>query len=835
MNKNRFAFRGYSTLVAAGALAFTLASCSGSDGSAGAPGPGVTSPAAATALNMSITGVTINSAPVVKFTVTNQDSSKVAGLTLSDLRFTIAKLVPGSNGTSSKWQNYINTASSGLTGGYVRGNRENNGTLVDNQDGTYTYTFKTDIANTAETCPTTPCVDPDGNALDTSYNASLTHRVAIQTRGSLPMVNAVYTFKPGSGPVTSGREIVKTETCNECHNKLELHDARIETQYCVMCHNPGSTGKGQVGTVVGPTPVDFKVMIHKIHRGAELPSVVAGGDYGIFGFSGTLESFKDVHFPQDIKNCTKCHNGTVGASNATAQGDNWKNQPNKAACSSCHDDLYFGTAGDPAKPYQTVSHIAQAAAHVPSVTVGPDPTDDTCVACHKTGGQAGGIDESHPVPVQVAAAKFQFNILQICGTAVASSPNCGASSQPTVKFSVSDPTGATTHGYGNLYDVANPSGTDGVDPEFGASSSLNILSGWMSGKSVGTVDGIDYTNDGGAGDRPARANSLNVRTATVGTPPPAGTVGVVDNADGTFTATLAAIPAVARSGVIAMEGHPRGETVVGSGTFNISIPVAGAVAYFGIGGNAAVVRRVAVDIQTKCDKCHQQLSLHGNNRADNAQLCVVCHNPRNTDVKWRSPSDGQVGLPDGGDPDGRFEESIDFKRLIHGIHAAQRDDPATAGVVEGHGFREKGLGIHGRNAGSFDDFGHIRFPGILNDCTTCHQTVGGVGTYELTGKWAAPLQNGILAVTMRAIPDTGMGAGTWAAQAGDQTNDLYRTPTAAVCSACHDGALAQAHMETIGGAVFNGNAAAIAVSFESCSVCHGPGKIADLKVVHKVP
>lgn len=803
--KNRSAFRGLNILVVTSVLTIALVGCGkGNQGEAGAPGPGVASPAAATALNINITSATINSAPVVKFTVTNQDASKIAGLTLSDLRFTIAKLVPGSNGAPSKWQNYINTQSSGLAVGFVRGNRENNGTLVDNQDGTYTYTFKTDITDPAQTC-IAPCVDADGNALDTSYNASLTHRVAIQTRGTLPMVNGVYTFRPADGATTGlfSREIVKTAKCNECHNKLEAHDARIETQYCVMCHNPGSTGKGQVGTVVGPTPVDFKVMIHKIHRGEELPSVVAGGDYGIFGFSGALASFKDVVFPQDIKNCTKCHDGAV-----TAQGDNWKNQPSKAACSSCHDDLYFGTSADPAKPYQTKSHIAQAA--LEGVTAPADPTDDMCVGCHKPGGLAGGIDEKHPLPLKVAATKFQFNILEICGTPVGSSPSCAVNPATlTVKFSVSDPTGATTHSYGNLYDAAGATNAD-RDPEFGASASLNILTGW---------DSMDYNNNGGSGDRPARANSVNALTAAT------------DNGDGTFTIALAALPTsvTGGSGAVAMEGHPRGESVVGSGTFDISVPVAGKVAYFGIGADPAVARRVAVDITTKCDKCHNQLSLHGANRAENAQLCVLCHNPRNTDVKNR-PKDAVTGLPDASGPDGKFEESIDFKRLIHGIHAARRDDPSTPGVVEGHGFREKGLGIQGRNASSFDDFGRVRFPGILNDCTTCHNT----GTYELTGTWATPLQNGILATTMRAAPDP-IGSGDFATQAADQTNDLRTTPTAAVCSACHDGALPQAHMESIGGAKFFVKQTEIDTSFETCSVCHGPGAIADVKTVHSVP
>jgi OmcA/MtrC family decaheme c-type cytochrome len=806
MKKHRSAHQWFSLLAVASVLTFALSGCGsdGDQGAAGAPGAtvGVASAADATALTITVTGVTINSAPVVNFTVTNQNGVAVSGFADTDLRFNIAKLVPGSNGDPSKWQSYLNRVS----GGGVLGTQERAGsasaawgTLVDHKNGTFTYTFKTDITNpTANPCPA-PCTDADGNALDISYQAGLTHRVGIQQNNTaLPKANATFDFVPAGGAVATTREIISTAKCNECHNQLAAHGGgmRIETKLCVTCHNPGSWFAGSPNATV-----DFKVMVHKIHSGEELPSVVAGTPYTL----GNAD-FSDVVFPQDIKNCTKCHDGTVGASNATAQGDNWKNRPSMAACGSCHDNVYFGASPDPLKPYQTVAH-----------TGGPVTDNSVCTTCHVTNGLAGSIAEKHPVPVNVAATKFQYNILEICGTPVGSSPNCAAESTPTVRFSVTDPTGATTHGYGNKYDVAGPTNAD-RDPEFGASASLNILTSWMSGKSWGTVDGIDYTNDGGAGDRPARANSLNALTSAV--PHVSG--------DGTFTITLAAIPAVARSGVIAIEGHPRGESVVGSGTFDINVPVKGEVAYFGIGGSSAVARRVAVDVETKCDKCHNQLALHGANRAENAQLCVLCHNPRNTDVKNR-PKDAD-GLPNATAPDGKYEESIDLKRLIHGIHAARRDDPSTSGVIEGYGYREKGLGIQGRNTSSFDDFSHIRFPGILNDCTTCHNT----GTYELTGKWATPLQNGILATTMRAAPDP-IGSGDFATQIANQSNDLLTTPTAAVCSACHDEALDQEHMATVGGAKFSVKQADIDTSFETCSLCHGPGGIADVKDAHGVP
>jgi OmcA/MtrC family decaheme c-type cytochrome len=83
--------------------------------------------------------------------------------------------------------------------------------------------------------------------------------------------------------------------------------------------------------------VDFKVMIHKIHRGRDLPSVRAGTPYRFVGFMGRVFDFSTVGFPQDIRNCTTCH-----AAGAT-QADNHLTQPSRAACGSCHDNVNFAT------------------------------------------------------------------------------------------------------------------------------------------------------------------------------------------------------------------------------------------------------------------------------------------------------------------------------------------------------------------------------------------------------------------------------------------------------------------------------------------------------------
>ncbi len=80
-----------------------------------------------------------------------------------------------------------------------------------------------------------------------------------QANSALPKATGVLDFVPSGGAVST-RDIVLTATCNQCHDELTAHGTRIDTKLCVTCHNPGSWVAGSPHT-----PVDFKVMIHKIH------------------------------------------------------------------------------------------------------------------------------------------------------------------------------------------------------------------------------------------------------------------------------------------------------------------------------------------------------------------------------------------------------------------------------------------------------------------------------------------------------------------------------------------------------------------------------------------
>ena len=763
--------------VAAGLLVLALAGCGGGSGGGAAavgtpaaPGGAASDTAALTAssaLTMNITGVSIDSPPVMDFTVTNETGLGMAGLTAADLRFNIAKLVPGSNGGPSTWQNYINRASDGA----VQGSQERSaagyafGTLANKGNGSYTYTFATDIRSA--TCPA-PCTDADGKALDLSFQPGLTHRVTIQQANSAyPKASGVYDFVPAGGSVTTRRDILATAKCNECHGEVTMPGTnRVDTRLCVTCHNPGSWIAGTPNT-----SLDFNVQSHKLHNGANLPSVRAGGTYKI----GTRD-FSGATFVQDVRNCTKCHDGTPGAPNATAQGDNWKMQPNMAACGSCHDDVYFGAGPDPAKPYQRRAHQG-----------GVMTDSSACALCHAAGRYADNKDivvaHNFPARLKAATAKFKYNIVSITTvdlqTSIGHVPPFVYSTFPVITFSVTDPTNGD-----KPYDIK-------TDPHFAeiasGNSRLATSIGWTTADFANAGSGANY-------GQPVSINILGNAAVTAGT------------AAGTYTVTSpVAIPA-GQTGTlrVAIDGHPAGD-VTTAGKFTDRLPVLSVFKDYAITGSV-VARRVVVDI-AKCNVCHGVLSLHGNNRTDEPGVCAVCHNPNATDASRRPTAAGVLT----GGTDGKLEESIDFKTMIHAIHA---------GETGKGGIRTKGITVYGFG-GRGNDFNSVVFPGKLNDCSTCH-----TGTsYQLTGVWAAPTANGILGNTIST------GASTT-----DPSDNLRITPIAAVCSSCHDGALAKFHMQDAGsGGNFSATQAVInAAAPEACSFCHGPGRVFDVKVVHGV-
>jgi OmcA/MtrC family decaheme c-type cytochrome len=229
--------------------------------------------------------------------------------------------------------------------------------------------------------------------------------------------------------------------------------------------------------------------------------------------------------------------------------------------------------------------------------------------------------------------------------------------------------------------------------------------------------------------------------------------------DGTYT-VVATVPSAAfGTAAVSMEGHPAADLDMNT-VYTDRIAVTNAQVYVNVDGGRGmpVARNDVVDV-AKCNACHdhsgQGLSLHGNNRTGEIQVCVVCHNSDATDIA-RRPADPTMTV------DGKAEEAIDFKRMIHQIHSGAE--------------LENGIVIYGFGS-SVNDFSDVEFIGNRENCETCH----------LPGTYSTEAARARLASTI----DTG-------ADRADPTDDLNISQTAAVCSSCHDDDLAKNHMVGFG-------------------------------------
>jgi OmcA/MtrC family decaheme c-type cytochrome len=148
--------------------------------------------------------------------------------------------------------------------------------------------------------------------------------------------------------------------------------------------------------------------------------------------------------------------------------------------------------------------------------------------------------------------------------------------------------------------------------------------------------------------------------------------------------------------------------------------------------------------------------MHGRSRTSETIACVVCHGPDATDIAERPRVASAT-------PDGKREESIDFKRLIHSIHAGES--------------LEQGFTVYGYGR-SVHDYSDVDFIGNLKNCETCH--VSATPPASVYGTEAA-------AAALASTLDTGD-------DRGDPSDDLNASPIASVCSSCHDGAVARNHM-----------------------------------------
>jgi OmcA/MtrC family decaheme c-type cytochrome len=700
-------------------VALALFGCSG--GNSGAEKESNGGPAQVAAVEVSDNGSTATM--TVHFELSD-GGQPLAGVAANDIRFTVAKLIPPSS--PSSWQSYINRVNGSATQATYERASTTGGVFTDNGDGTYSYKFSFNFR-----AVTTPVA--------VTYDPSLTHRIAMQVSGNVS--NAIYDFVPNNPNATPAtRSIVDNTSCNECHGKLTAHGGdRVSVKYCVTCHNPGSTDASSGNTL------DFTVMVHKIHRGESLPEVEAGGTYVIGG-----QDYSTVVFPQDIRNCLKCHNG---ADPATPDGDNWETVPYQAACTSCHN------APDPAT-FPTFPNMTPAEIQIHMSTSNLTPNNPY-------------------LPPGVPNIQYVLNSVTV-----------NATNQAVIRFQI-------------LRDGVplNLKPTVSADLRPGTSRPGFVLA--YAKAQDGFTSPAEYNNFGLSSAQPISVTLNDAFTSSAN---------LVDNGDGTFTATMTlanAFPAGAIMRAVALQGYY--QVNVNGVVYSLHTPSA----VMAVSGDAA--RREVVD-SNNCAKCHEWFEGHGGSRVFNMNICVFCHNPNLSSSGRAVPAataSPEVKAAYGTDPLKYPEATNNFKDMVHGIHGVETR-------TTDYEF------VRNRLNGIPYNFSEVRFPGRAADCLTCHKS----------GSYAVPLNSNTLLTTNRTTGVAGGNDATTAAVTAARTSvpnatDFVITPTAAACFGCHDSELAQTHMKQNGAAINNNRSNVVAASsLETCSLCHGTGRSVDLAVVH---
>jgi len=664
---------------------------------------------------------------------------------LAHMRFTIAKLIPGviygdPNNPFGKdpdsWDFYDprshRTASQ----------------LVDNGGGNFTFTFMEVPLNPAE----------DG----------FTHRVGIEIYNlpsGLRSVNPTFDFVPDGVTPLLTREIVVTANCNECHDPLgytpRFHGSRrVEIKHCVLCHNPNDALAPE-SAGGEPVPIPFVKLVHKIHT-AQFMNIFEGDE--------NEGDFTDVTFPQDIRNCTKCHRGG-------ADSDNWKTRPYREACGSCHSDVNFETG----EGHQ-----------------GGIRTDDSaCIACHQP--DSGGV--APPISVVHRTENVTPNNQEL--------PTGLSRFEYFLDNVTVDNTGLTTVGFritqdGEPLDLSTgswPPPSNTGTPIADTNGPTFLLAWALEQDGIDTPaeytnrkspDPPSSTNGNGAGDAPGVDLKSLVQDNLVA---PSG-----EGYTATLTASDWTTPGFPQGATMRAVGLQSSFSQVTS-TGNVSRHTPSVV----LDVDPTDARRVVVksgytnnnDPLTGqpfgCLECHETLELHGGSRVNNVRICVFCHNPnKSSSGRTANPADLSCSETDpprcepeddpflalGPDPLEWPEATNNFKNMIHGIHKAS-DRPFQF--------------VRNRLNGIYYNWSFVTFPGDLMDCTKCHIDE----SYVPSNVPANTLWN--VERTTTGNPNETREDIIAARSSVPNMTDLVDSPIAGACFYCHDEGLAKSHILTQGG------------------------------------
>ncbi|MBI4951082.1 MAG: OmcA/MtrC family decaheme c-type cytochrome [Myxococcales bacterium] len=517
--------------------------------------------------------------------------------------------------------------------------------------GTYTYTF----LETIQEGITNDGVDP---ALPTQL------AMRISSFETYNRVNAIYQIT--SIPTTDGAvatevaapvgEIVTTAACESCHGPriggVGHGGGYNKVEYCRNCHtqDPASTfddlGVIRTFTEAG---FDLRTMIHQIHSAYDH---TAGGT--LPGMDWT-----EVTYPQDTRNCNKCHNGT--------DGQFWNTLPTREACGSCHTAVNFATG----------------AGH----TGGAQANNANCQLCHNAAATQGyhfteNLTPNSPGTI-AGAVNFEYQV---------NSVTVDAAGIATVNFAIlADGAKLTT-----LATTYPPTGFTG-GPSFALAYALPQ-------DGVLPADVVDWNNRGRASAQPA---TVAITAAALTYVP----------ADSTYNITLTAapFPAGATMRTVALQGyftqtslalgrHTSSvvKTATGDTMRRAVVEVSGCIdcheIFEGHGGNRVLTATTDSTSPNVCLLCHVP-NLTSSGRTFNLGAYVPGSNVT-TDATIAMFGNNAMLWP---------EDTNNFKDLIHGIHSS---------AVRGDAYEF--VRIRSGTAYGFD-WSEVKFPGDPSNCSKCHK------------------------------------------------------------------------------------------------------------------
>lgn len=611
---------------------------------------------------------------------------------------------------------------------------DSGGSYADLGDGMYLYKF--------------------GTALPDDYDGDATHTLGIYASRNLSEFelgtyydNALEHFVPSGSGAPVPRDITSTATCNNCHDALALHGgSRREVGLCVLCHNPTQSIDPDTGD-----SVDMPYMTHKIHAGVNLEN-----GYSIIGFRQAVHDYSHVVFPTEINDCQVCHVGgtptadmpLVANPNPISSCDgkgvgmtevNWvadgpvelridaadgklfarsrddgsketgkwvrqgmqffllDNATGETLDRQVMDTTVFGCVTNPpyAYPGETAAQHSRWMTNPSRMTCGschdaidwetgeghfggPADSDQFCSFCHQAD-SGNEFDRSVRGAHKVVLASSDMTGVLV---KVKQVTNTGPGQSPTVRFSLFDKNGPLAPAALETFTMTLTGPNDDFEVNIRENARGSL-----------TPVGNDWSY------------TFNAR--------------IPMDAEGSYS--------VGYEGRITRDVNGDGSTERDSAENSLA-----AVAVTDV---EAVPRRLIVD-DAKCEACHSNLSLHGDNRKNATEYCQTCHMPEETDEVVRLA----------GEP-----ESIHFKYMIHKIHRGAELEQQPYIV---YGFRS-----------SIHDYSHVEYPGDLRNCETCHVE----GTYGL------PLPAGALPTFSPAALITEM------------------MPETATCLSCHDSDAAASH------------------------------------------